>query len=76
MERVAIERHLAEVEASIASAETAAEDQSARTAAPEEGGESDALVELLIARLLRVAYRDSLLRDLSERFARRLRTRF
>lgn len=76
MERMAIERQLAEVEASIASAETAAEDQSARTAAPEKGDETDLLVELLIARLLRVAYRDSLLRDLSQRFVRRLRTRF
>ncbi len=75
MEREAIERQLAKVGASIASAEAAAENQSARVAAPEAGKHSDKLVELLLARLLRMAYRDNLLRELSLRFVRSIKGR-
>ncbi len=78
IDRAVIERQLEDVRASIASAEIAAEEQSARVSAleaTEQGAakSSDPLVELLIARLLRVAYRDSLLRNLARQFVTRFK---
>lgn len=70
MERETIERQLANVEASIKSAERAAEEQNAKGAEPT-SKQSDMLVELLIARLLRVGHRNYLLRELSRHFVER-----
>lgn len=79
-EREVIERQLAKVQASIAAVETAAESESAEAAAsdaredaPSKG--SDQLVELLIARLLRIAHRDDLLNQLARRFIDRVKRR-
>ncbi len=78
MKRAAIEQQLAETEASIASAEIAAEESARVVVIPETGQEGasrepDMLVELLLARLLRVAHRDNLLRYRSLRFFRRIK---
>ncbi len=75
-ERATIEHQIAKVEASIASVEIAAESQREKAKGSEAGRgtdpkASDRLVELLIARLLRVAYRDGLLKDLSRRLMAR-----
>ncbi|RTL88143.1 MAG: hypothetical protein EKK29_06120 [Hyphomicrobiales bacterium] len=71
-----IEKQLSETVASIGAAEKSVEEQSSLAAAPEAGKqESDVFAELLIARLLRIAHRDTLLRELSTRFLRRFRGR-
>lgn len=75
-EREAIEHQLTKLQASIASVETAAEIESAKVTEPESSHASrvsDRLVELLIARLLRIAHRDDLLKQLAHRFLSRIR---
>lgn len=65
-EREVIERQLAEVRVSITSAEIDADLEGTKAGKPKRGEAraSDRLVELLIARLLRIAHRNDLLQRL------------